>query len=67
MASCYVNVQDHHAAQFYMGPLRWYHWLAQSLFMSNPFGYQAVDGTHFIHHIMYEFGRIFHPSTLRFT
>jgi hypothetical protein len=67
MASCFSNVKSHEAAQWYMGPLRWYHWLAQSLSMSEPFGNQNREGMHFIPQIMYEFGRIFRPSTLRFT
>jgi desert hedgehog protein len=67
MASCYANVQSHEAAQFYMGPLRLYHWLAQSLFINKPFGYQEMDGMHFIPRIMYEFCRFFRPSTLRLT
>lgn len=66
MASCFSNVQSHEAAQFYMGPLRWYHWMARSMWMKEPFGSQEGDGMHMIAQVMYEFGRFFRPSTLRF-
>jgi hypothetical protein len=67
MASCFSNVKSHEAAQWYMSPLRWYYWLAQSLSLSEPFGNQNREGVHFIPQIMYEFGQIFRPSTLRLT
>jgi desert hedgehog protein len=67
LASCYANVQNHEAAHFYMGLLRLYHWIAQSLSISKPFGGQTMDGMHLIPRMMYEFGRFFRPTTLRFT
>ena len=66
MASCYSNVQSHEAAQWYMGPLRWYYWLSQSLSLNEPFGDCTREGVHIIPQVMYQFGRIFRPSTLRF-
>ncbi len=67
MASCYANVQSHESAHFYIGPLRLYHWIAQLLSIDEPFGHQNTEGMHFIPHMMYEFGRFFRPTTLRFT
>ena len=67
MTSCFSNVKSHEAAQWYMGPLRWYYWLAKSLSLSQPFGDHNREGVHFIPQIMYEFGRIFRPTTLRLT
>ncbi len=67
MTSCYANVQSHEAAQFYMGPLRLYHWLAQSLSINEPFGHQNMEGVHFVPQVMYEVAQFVYPSALRFS
>jgi hypothetical protein len=67
MVSSFANVQSHEAAQFYMGPLRLYHRLAQSLSINDPFGHQNIEGVHFVPKLMYEFARFFRPTTLRFS
>ncbi len=65
MASCFSNVKSHEAAQSYMGPLRWYHWLTQSLSMSEPFGGQNTEGVHFVPQTMYEIAQFLYPSALQ--
>ena len=66
MASCYANVKSHEVAHFSMSPLRFYHWLARSLFINEPFGHQNIDGIHFIPHVMYELSRLFRSPMLLF-
>ena len=65
MASCYSNVKSHEAAQFYMSPLRWYYWMAQSLSINEPFGTQNNEGIHFVPQAMYEVTRFFYPFALQ--
>ncbi len=65
MASCFSNVKSHEAAQWYMGALRWYHWLAQSLSMSEPFGGRNTEGVHFVPQTMYEIAQFLYPSALQ--
>ncbi len=65
MTSCFSNVKSHEAAQWYMGPLRWYYRLAKSLSLSEPFGHQNTEGVHFIPQTMYEIAQFLRPSTLR--
>ena len=65
MASCYSNVRSHEAAQWYMGVLRGYYWLAQSLSINEPFGNQNAEGLHVVPQIMYEAAQFLYPSALR--
>ena len=64
LASCYSNVKSHEAAQLYMGPLRWYYWMARSMSVNEPFGSQNAEGVHFIPQKMYEVAQFLYPSVL---
>ena len=64
MASCYANVKSHEVAHFFMGPLRFYHWLARWLFISEPFGHQNIAGLHLLPKMMLEVTQSYYPSAL---
>ncbi|CAF1401685.1 unnamed protein product [Rotaria sp. Silwood1] len=65
MTSCYANVRSHRAAHLSMGPLRFYHWLAQLLSINEPFGHQNMESVHVIPKVMYELVHFLYPSALQ--
>ncbi|CAF1052206.1 unnamed protein product [Rotaria sordida] len=67
MTSSYANVQNHEAAHFSMGLLRFYYWLAQLLFINEPFGHQNIEGIHIVPKAMYELVQFLYPSAIRFS
>ncbi|CAF2692689.1 unnamed protein product, partial [Rotaria sp. Silwood2] len=67
LTSCYANVHSHKVAHVAMSLLRFYHWLAQLLFINEPFGHQDMEGMHVVPKVMYELAQFLYPSALRFS
>ncbi|CAF2109372.1 unnamed protein product [Rotaria magnacalcarata] len=65
LASCYASVKNHHWAQIFMTPFRWYYKLARLMSVNDPFNNNRIDGIHWIVKIIYRMVIHIRPMTLQ--
>ncbi|CAF2859881.1 unnamed protein product [Rotaria sp. Silwood2] len=59
LASCFANVNNHHLAQYYMTPLRYYYKFARFMSLYDLFNINKTEGLHWTVNIMLYFARYF--------
>ncbi|CAF5079504.1 unnamed protein product, partial [Rotaria sp. Silwood1] len=59
LASCYANVNNHHLAQYYMAPFRYYYKFARFISLNDPFNINKTEGLYWTVNIMLYFARYF--------
>ncbi|CAF3499167.1 unnamed protein product, partial [Rotaria sp. Silwood2] len=64
LASCFAYAKNHHLAQFYMFPFRFYYKLTRLFYINDPFNNNKSEGLHWIIAIMFNFARYFRADTL---
>jgi intein/homing endonuclease len=66
LSSCFSNVKDHHLAQFYMFPVRFYYKFSRLIYLNDPFNDKNGEDMHWFIKIMFYFAYYFRPETLAF-
>jgi hypothetical protein len=66
LASSFAHVRDHHLAQFYFFPLRFYYKLTQLIYLNDLFLNNNSHGLHWIISIIFHLTRYFRPQILFF-
>ncbi|CAF3773377.1 unnamed protein product [Rotaria sp. Silwood1] len=64
LASCFANVNNHHLAQNYMTPFRYYYKFARFISLYDPFNINKTEGLYWIVNIMLYFARYFRSDAL---
>ena len=63
--SCFASVQNHHLAQIFMAPFRWYYQFSRLISINEPFANNQQDGMHWAIEIFYRFVSYIQPSVLQ--
>ncbi|CAF4201590.1 unnamed protein product, partial [Rotaria sordida] len=64
LASCFANVNNHHLAQYYMAPFRYYYKFAQFMSVYDPFNINKTEGLYSTVNMMFYFARYFRSDAL---
>ncbi|CAF3769700.1 unnamed protein product [Rotaria magnacalcarata] len=64
LASCFAYAKNHHSAQFYMFPFRFYYKLTRAFNFTDPLKNHNSEGLHWFIKIMFNFAKYFRPDTL---
>ncbi|CAF1368197.1 unnamed protein product [Rotaria sordida] len=64
LASCFANAYNHHSAQYYMAPFRYYYKFARFTSLYDPFNVNKTEGLYWTINIMLHFARYFRSDTL---
>ncbi|CAF1334707.1 unnamed protein product, partial [Rotaria sordida] len=64
LASCFANVNNHHLAQYYMAPFRYYYKFARFMSVYDPFNINKTEGLYSTVNMMFYFARYFRSDAL---
>jgi hypothetical protein len=64
LASSFAHVNNHHIAQFYMFPFRYYYKLTRFISLNDPLYLYKTEGLNWLIKIMFHFARYFRLDTL---
>jgi hypothetical protein len=64
LASCFAHVNNHHLAQYYMAPFRYYYKFARFISLYDPFNSNKNEGLHWAVNNMFYFARYFRSDAL---
>lgn len=64
LASCFANFNNHHVAQYYMAPFRYYYKFTRLIYLSDPFNVNQTEGLHWTVSIMFYAAHYFKPDAL---
>lgn len=64
LASCFALIKDHHLAQYYMFPFRYYYTLNKLFHSNDQSDTHDSDGLHWMIKIMFDFTSYFMPQLL---
>ena len=64
LASCFALIKDHHLAQYYMFPFRYYYKLNKLFHSNDQSDIHNVEGLHWIIKIMFDFASYFIPQII---
>ncbi|CAF1031584.1 unnamed protein product [Rotaria sordida] len=64
LASCFANINNHHLAQYYMTPFRYYYKFARFISLYDPFNINKTEGLYWTVNIMLHFARYFRLDAL---
>ena len=59
LASCFSSIKNHHLAQFYLFPIRWYYQLNRLFSIQQTSNEQNIDGIHWFIDILYRILLVF--------
>jgi hypothetical protein len=64
LTSCFALVKDHHLAQYYMFPFRYYYKLNKLFYLNDPLYIFNSEGLHWTIKIIFYFATYFTPQIL---
>ncbi|CAF1077196.1 unnamed protein product [Rotaria sordida] len=64
LASCFANINNHHLAQYYMAPFRYYYQFGRFISLYDPFNINKTEGLYWTVNIMLYLARYFRLDAL---